>query len=112
MPLDSYTRKITLPRYRKQRRAYSPTVPFGAGVGTEPLSGGQAPATSGALAGLRLTPREIIQIKELLKRERQAENSVPSVAHLAGKYDSETMSEIRRAIRENREKEALDAGDE
>lgn len=112
MPLDSYTRKITLPRYRKQRKAYGPTVLDVAGRGNEPLLGEAAPAASGASLRLRLTPREIMQIKELLKRERQADSSVPSIAHLAGKYDSETMDAIRQGIRENRLNEALDAGDE
>ena len=31
--------------------------------------------------------------------QMQAESPVPSIAHLAGKYDSETMDIIRQAIR-------------
>lgn len=112
MPLDSCARKITLPRYRKQRQAYSVAVPTIAGEGNELLSDGNAPANPGDAPKPRLTSREILQIRELLKRERQPESSAPSIASLAGKYDSETMDAIRQSTREHREKEALAMEDE
>lgn len=114
MNLNDEPKKIAASRYQSARKASTIVIPTSAGRASKvSLSKkGKLFVKPSDPPKPRLTSREILQIKEFLKKEQQAEISVPSVAHLAGKYDSETMNEIRQAIRENREEEALLIGDE